>query len=107
MTLPAQGNLSFEWLRHRSFPTGVALRSRRPRVRLACGRQSAERGRKPLKSKAKVDPAPPACSVKGCTSPATILHRGQPYCGKDALALLEGGEAPDRPADFLQIREMR
>lgn len=53
-----------------------------------------------LKRESKLDAKSVHCSVDNCARAATILHRSNPYCGKHALALLERGEAPDRPQDL-------
>jgi len=45
------------------------------------------------------DPVPTACSSDGCSRQATIVHHGQPYCGKHALAKLDAGESADHRND--------
>ncbi len=42
-----------------------------------------------LASVLKPAPPPVACSAEGCSQHATILHKGNPYCGGHALELLE------------------
>jgi hypothetical protein len=55
-------------------------------------------------SRSRLDPETPACSATGCASPATIIHRSMPYCGKHALELLESGESPERPGEYSKLR---
>jgi hypothetical protein len=71
----------------------------RGRTALACEIERIELPRRGVVIRVRTkgpDPPSPICFCPGCSTPATIIHHGSPYCGKHALAKLEAGEQPDR-----------